>query len=70
MPVAALTDRERPVLDHLSTSRLLDEIAAELDMSTSTVKSHVRSIYAKLGVSFAAGGGVPSAVWGAHTQPR
>ena len=51
VPPAALTDREQAVMRQLSTSRSIDEIAAELDVSASTVKSHVRSIYAKLGVS-------------------
>jgi LuxR family maltose regulon positive regulatory protein len=46
-----LTERERDVLSLLSTSRSLEEIAAELTVSHSTVKTHVKAIYTKLDVS-------------------
>jgi LuxR family maltose regulon positive regulatory protein len=48
---AALTDRERAVLGRLPTQRSLDEIADDLTVSYSTVKTHVRAIYGKLGVN-------------------
>lgn len=47
---APLTKRERNVLRLLPTLRSLDEIAEDLTVSPNTVKTHVRSIYAKLGV--------------------
>ena len=47
----ALTDRERAVLRHLPTQRSFEEIAVDLTVSRSTVKTHVRSIYGKLGVN-------------------
>ena len=43
-----LTDRERDVLSLLPTQRSLGEIAAELTVSHSTVKTHVKAIYTKL----------------------
>lgn len=43
-----LTERERDVLALLPTQRSLQEIAGELTVSQSTVKTHVKAIYAKL----------------------
>lgn len=43
-----LTERERDVLSLLPTQRSLEEIAVELTVSHSTVKTHVKSIYTKL----------------------
>ncbi|HET6505087.1 MAG TPA: LuxR C-terminal-related transcriptional regulator, partial [Amycolatopsis sp.] len=45
-----LTNRERSVLRLLPTLRSFDEIAEDLTVSPNTVKTHVRSIYTKLGV--------------------
>lgn len=45
----ALTDREATVLRRLCSQRPLDEIAADLTVSSNTVKIHVRAIYSKLG---------------------
>ncbi|MDN5930558.1 MAG: LuxR C-terminal-related transcriptional regulator [Pseudonocardia sp.] len=46
-----LTARERDVLSMLPTQRSLEEIAVELTVSHSTVKSHVKAIYTKLDAS-------------------
>jgi DNA-binding CsgD family transcriptional regulator len=46
-----LTERERVVLARLHEDRTLGQIAAELWVSRNTVKSQVRSVYRKLGVS-------------------
>ncbi len=48
---AVFTGRERDVLGLLASPRSLGEIAAELGVAPSTVKTHVRAIYSKLGVS-------------------
>jgi LuxR family transcriptional regulator, maltose regulon positive regulatory protein len=48
---ATLSERELTVLRLLPSLLSLGEIAADLTVSVNTVKSHVRSIYAKLGVS-------------------
>ena len=48
---ARLSERELTVLGLLPTMLSLDEIATDLTVSVNTVKSHVRAIYAKLGVS-------------------
>ncbi|TNC29140.1 LuxR C-terminal-related transcriptional regulator [Amycolatopsis alkalitolerans] len=45
-----LTRRERTVLSLLPTLRSFEEIANDLTISPNTVKTHVRSIYHKLGV--------------------
>jgi LuxR family transcriptional regulator, maltose regulon positive regulatory protein len=47
----ALTERERAVLGMLPTQRSFDEIAFDLTVSHSTVKTHVRALYGKLGVN-------------------
>jgi LuxR family transcriptional regulator, maltose regulon positive regulatory protein len=49
-PVAVLTDRERVVLHYLPTLMSNTEIAAEMFVSVNTVKTHLKSIYRKLGV--------------------
>ena len=46
-----LSEREITVLALLPSLLSLDEIALDLTVSVNTVKSHVRSIYTKLGVS-------------------
>jgi LuxR family transcriptional regulator, transcriptional regulator of spore coat protein len=46
-----LTRRELVVLEHLSEDVTLEEIAATLWVTRNTVKSQVRSLYRKLGVS-------------------
>ncbi|MGY1700495.1 LuxR C-terminal-related transcriptional regulator [Geodermatophilus sp. SYSU D00766] len=46
-----LSAREQDVLVQLLSLSNLGEIAEELDLSINTVKSHVRAIYGKLGVS-------------------
>jgi LuxR family transcriptional regulator, maltose regulon positive regulatory protein len=48
---SAMTARERAVLGQLCTVRSLEEIATDLTVSVNTVKTHVRAIYAKLGVT-------------------
>lgn len=50
-PRGPLTAQERVVLRQLTSQRSLDEVAAGLSVSVNTVKTHVRAIYAKLGVN-------------------
>ena len=50
-PVAILTDRELSVLRFLPSHLTNPEIARECIMSVNTVKTHLKRIYAKLGVS-------------------
>jgi len=47
----ALTDREREILHHIAEGKSLPEIAKELFLGVTTVKTHVQHIYEKLGVS-------------------
>jgi LuxR family transcriptional regulator, maltose regulon positive regulatory protein len=46
----SLTDRELSVLQYLPSLMTYTEIAAHLYVSVNTLKSHIRNIYAKLGV--------------------
>ncbi|WP_052372429.1 helix-turn-helix transcriptional regulator [Amycolatopsis taiwanensis] len=48
---STLTARENAVLGRLSLQRSLDEVAVDLSVSVNTIKTHVRAIYAKLGVN-------------------
>ena len=49
-PVAPpLTQREREVLERLARGASYADIAADLVLSANTVKTHVASLYAKLG---------------------
>jgi LuxR family maltose regulon positive regulatory protein len=49
-PIEPLSERERNVLGYLPSIMSNSDIAAELFVSVNTVKTHVRSIYRKLGV--------------------
>jgi two-component system nitrate/nitrite response regulator NarL len=46
-----LTDREREILRMIATGKSLPEIAGELFLGVTTVKTHVQHVYEKLGVS-------------------
>ena len=48
---AVLSRREFAVLELLPSLRSMDEIASDLTVSINTLKSHIRSVYSKLGVS-------------------
>lgn len=50
-PEIRLTERERVVLRHLLQSRKLNDIAAAEHLSPNTIKSQLRSLFKKLGVS-------------------
>jgi two-component system nitrate/nitrite response regulator NarL len=47
----ALTDRERQILHLIADGKSVPEIAKELYLGVSTVKTHVQRLYEKLGVS-------------------
>lgn len=50
-PVEQLTEKETEVLGHLAALLTTEEIAAEMYISVNTVRTHVRNILRKLGVS-------------------
>ena len=47
--VESLTEREQEVLRHLSHMLTTEEVASEMYISTNTVKSHLKSVFRKLG---------------------
>ena len=49
-PRVSLSDAELRVLRYLSTNLTAREIGDELHLSTNTVKTHMRQIYAKLDI--------------------
>jgi two-component system response regulator FixJ len=51
--LAALTGRERQVLDHLLAGKTSKEIAKELAISPRTAEAHRRNLLRKLGVGSA-----------------
>ncbi|MGY1914136.1 response regulator [Blastococcus sp. SYSU DS0973] len=63
-PVDPLTDREEDVLAAVARGRSNDEIARELHVTLSTVKTHVSSLMAKLGVR----NRVELAIWAYETR--
>jgi DNA-binding NarL/FixJ family response regulator len=63
-PVEPLTEREEQVLAAVARGRSNDEIARELYITLSTVKSHVGSLMAKLGVR----NRVEIAIWAYETH--
>ncbi|MGY1723350.1 response regulator [Blastococcus sp. SYSU DS0533] len=63
-PVDPLTDREEDVLAAVARGRSNDEIARELHITLSTVKTHVGSLMAKLGVR----NRVEIAIWAYETH--
>lgn len=50
VPLESLTRRESQILKLLATELTPEEMARELSVSTSTVRTHIRNIYAKLDV--------------------
>jgi LuxR family maltose regulon positive regulatory protein len=49
--VEPLTEREQEVLRHLSQLLSTAEVASEMYISTNTVKSHLKSVFRKLGAA-------------------
>jgi LuxR family transcriptional regulator, maltose regulon positive regulatory protein len=50
-PTERLSMRERTVLQYMDTLMSVNEISRELYVSTNTIKTHIKHIYRKLGVS-------------------
>lgn len=65
---AALTGRERCVLDAIGRGKRNKEIAAELGIAEATVKTHLNRVYKKLCVSDRLQAGLIAAAWG--SPPR
>ncbi len=54
-PLARLTDREREVLIRMGQGMTNQQIAAELFLSVSSIKLHIRSVFKKLDIRNRAG---------------
>ena len=63
-PIESLTDREEQVLVAVARGRTNSEIADELYITLSTVKTHIASVMAKLG----ARNRVEIAIWAYETH--
>ena len=63
-PVTPLTDREEEVLTHVAHGLTNAEIAGELHVSVSTVKTHLASLMTKLDVR----NRVELAIWAHETR--
>ena len=50
-PVPVLSERERQVLQAFARGRSIPQVADELMIGASTVKTHTQRLYEKLGVS-------------------
>jgi len=50
-PRSTLSPRELVILSHLEAGVTLDQVAARLFVSRNTVKTQLRSLYRKLGIS-------------------
>jgi two-component system nitrate/nitrite response regulator NarL len=59
-----LTAREHQILRHIAQGETAPQIAGELHLSTSTVKTHMLHIYAKLGVTERAAAVAAAMRWG------
>lgn len=62
-PVGTLTEREFEILELLASGTRVQDIGQHVFLSTKTVKNHLTSIYAKLGVA-----GATQAVGAAHRR--
>ncbi len=56
-PTESLSERQREILELISSGLSAEEVGGQLALSTSTVKTHLARVYEKLGVS-----GAPAAV--------
>jgi LuxR family maltose regulon positive regulatory protein len=65
-----LSAREQEVLAHLDSRLTNPEIAAELGISTNTLKTHLRRLYRKLGVADRRGALARAGALGVTTAPR
>jgi ATP/maltotriose-dependent transcriptional regulator MalT len=68
--LARLTQRERDVLERLAGPDTISRIAADMFLSDNTVKTHVKNLYAKLGVISRQEAVDLAVSWGMHVSER